>query len=113
MALYSDKIVMGCTKKEGKLVCYAYDLSTLPLGADDPSMARRKCEITFDGVEPQFTFSGENGMKLCNDLLENLGEIIKKSSNLGIPTAQLQKIISKLSQTNSVGKTESSIGESQ
>ncbi len=109
MALYNDKIVMGCTKKEGKLVCYAYDLSTLPLGADDPSMARRKCEIAFEGVEPQFTFSGDNGMKLCNDLLENLGEIIKKSSNLGIPTAQLQKMAAKLSQTSNIGGTEGNI----
>ncbi len=97
MALYDDKISIGCKKVGDKLVCYAYDLSTLPLGAEDPAAAKRKCEIVFGDGEPQFSFTGKGGDKLCYVILDNLSEIVKKSSNLGINISSVQKAVSKLS----------------
>ncbi len=108
MALYDDKISIGCKKVGDKLVCYAYDLSTLPIGAEDPSQAKRKCEIVFGDGEPQFSFTGKGGEKLCYVLLDNLSEIVKRSSNLGLNISSVQKAISKLSlvQGNSVEESE-------
>lgn len=97
MALYDDKISIGCKKVGDKLVCYAYDLSTLPVGAEDPSMAKRKCEIVFGDGEPQFSFTGNGGEKLCYLILDNLSKIVKKSSDIGINITSIQKAISKLS----------------
>lgn len=81
--VYKESIVKGCVKKEGKLVCYAYDLSTLPPGADDPELASRKCVIVFDGNVPQFRVTG-NAEALCLDLLKDLGSMLKKSKDVGM-----------------------------
>jgi hypothetical protein len=105
MALYDDKISIGCKKVGDKLVCYAYDLSTLPIGAEDPSQAKRKCEIVFGDGEPQFSFTGKGGDKLCYVILENLAEIVKKSSNLGLNISSIQKAMSKLSLAQNANAT--------
>lgn len=95
MGLYNDKIMAGCVKRDGKLVCYAYDLSTLPLGANDPSLAKEKCEIIFDGGEPQFKFTGKNGYKLCESLLRDLKNILKGTSDLELSMFSVSKAIEK------------------
>ena len=95
MGLYRDNnIVKGCIRKDGKLVCFAYDLSTLPPGADDPKLAKRKCEIIFDGGEPLFKVTA-GGESLCVDVLKDLGTIIKKSQELGISASDVNRALLK------------------
>jgi len=95
MVLYKENnIVKGCIRKDGKLLCYAYDLSTLPPGAEDPKMSKRKCEIIFDGGEPLFRVTA-GGESLCVEVLKDLGNIIKKSKEIGLSASDLPKAIKK------------------
>jgi len=96
MALYSDKTVMGCTKKDGKLVCYAYDLSSLPPGATDPNLAKNKCEIIFDSGEPQFKFTGRDGYRLCESLLNDIKRLTKNMKDIEITPGIVSKAMEKL-----------------
>ncbi len=96
MALYGDKIAMGCVKKEGKLVCYAYDLSSLPPGASDPSFAKNKCEIIFDSGEPQFKFTGRDGYRLCEALLSDMKRLTRNMKDIEIAPGVVSKAMEKL-----------------
>jgi len=96
MTLYGDKIVKGCVKKEGKLVCYAYDLSSLPPGATDPNLAKSKCEIIFDGGEPQFKFTGRDGYRLCETLLNDMKRLIRSMKDIDVPPSVVAKAMEKL-----------------
>ena len=97
MGIYKDNIVKGCVRREGKLICYAYDLSSLPPGSEDPEMATKKCIIVFDGATPEFRVTG-GAENLCYDILKDLGNLLKKSKDIGLSFSSITKAYQKLEQ---------------
>lgn len=97
MAIFKqDNIIKTCTIKEGKLVCYAVDLNSLPPGSEDIEAAQRKCVITFEGNVPTYQVVGK-AEDLCQALLTDLGKLLRKAKQEGIPVQNYSKIIKEVS----------------